>query len=109
MKQKTTVVRENLPGLYVWEMPDGRWVGDDEGHWMNIKSMRGDLKRIAQLKEAARAYGITEGKAVFLEGHNQVTDDEYEVQRQRLEAGLMPDPYDLGHLIDEMKQGKTNE
>lgn len=24
---------ETTLGVYVWEMPDGRWIGDDEGNF----------------------------------------------------------------------------
>jgi len=104
MKPNTSLVTENLPGVYVWEMPDGSWVGDDDGNFMNIVSMRGDRKRIAQITDAARSYGILSGKPMFLEGHKPVSDEEYEIQRQRLHAGEMPDQWDLGNLIDEAKR-----
>lgn len=109
MKPRTSVVNETNIGMYVWEMPDGSWVADDEGHFMNIVSMRNDRKRVAQLTDAARAYGVVTGKPVFLEGHKPVSDEEYEVQRQRLYAGIMPDQWDLGNMIEEMKRGNTND
>ena len=39
-------------GVYVWEMPDGKWVGDDEGHYMLIPAVFGDAEKIKILKEA---------------------------------------------------------
>jgi len=107
MKSKTQVVSETNIGMYVWEMPDGSWVGDDDGHFMNIVSMRNDRKRIAELRDAAAAHGVSEGTAVFLEGHHPVSDEEYEEQRQRLQAGYVPDRYDLGNMIEEMNQKKN--
>ena len=38
-------------GVYVWEMPDGKWVGDDEGHYMLIPSVFGDAEKIKILKK----------------------------------------------------------
>ena len=105
--RKTKVVEETNIGMYVWEMPDGKWVGDDEGHFMHIVSMRGDERRIAQLTDAARGYGIQEGKPVFLSGHRPVTDEEYEEQRQRLALGLTPDPDDIPSLVSRYKRGEV--
>jgi hypothetical protein len=101
------VIEETDIGLYVWEMPDGRWVGDDEGHFMQIVAKKGDPKRIRQITEAARAYGVIEGKPIFLSGHRPVTDEEYEEQVSRLAEGYQADQYDLPTLIQEYKHGKS--
>lgn len=103
-EHKMTPVEETRLGIYVWEMPDGRWVGDDEGNYMNIPSMKGDKRRINMLREAARSYGIREGRPVFLSGQRRVTNEELENQTNRLEEGLIPDPYDLPALIEEYKE-----
>lgn len=100
-------VEETDIGIYVWEMPDGRWVGDDEGHFMLITSMRGDRKRIAQLADAARAHGVNEGKALFVSGKRPVSDEEFEEQRQRMLFGLTPDPEDNFARLDELKYGRS--
>ena len=99
-------INETNYGLYVWEMPDGRVVADDELNWLNIPSVRGDEKKIAQLTQAVRYYGITEGKAVFMPGRRRVTDEEYEEQKMRAALGLTPDPYDAQALKDELKYKK---
>ncbi len=101
------MVQETNIGIYVWEMPDGRWVGDDEGHFMLITARQGDRKRIAQLADAARAHGVTEGTARFLAGQRPVTDEQYEEQRQRLAFGLTPDPEDNYAQLDELKYGRA--
>ena len=31
---------ESTLGIYVWEMPDGRWIGDDEGNYLSITSKK---------------------------------------------------------------------
>lgn len=98
---------DDIPyGIYVWKMPDGRIVGDDDGNWMNIVAKKGDQKRIAQLREAARYYGITEGGPYFMSGNRRVTDEEYEEQRMRMEWGLVPDPQDIGSDLDDLKHGR---
>jgi len=105
---KTSIV-EQLPfGLYVWEMPDGKWVGDDDGNFMNISSAKGDRANIEKLRDAARSYGIFEGKPVFLSGNTRVTDEEYSEQRDRLRQGYIPDRWDLGNMIDEAKNARKH-
>lgn len=104
--RKKPVVIDELPfGVYVWQMPDGRWVGDEDGNFLNIAAMKGDKKRLAQLADAARAHGIEEGMPFFLSGHRQVDDEEYESQRQRMQWGLIPDPLDIAAINDEIKHG----
>ena len=37
-KLKTVNIKEETRlGIYVWEMPDGRWIGDDDGNYLSIK------------------------------------------------------------------------
>lgn len=107
MAKNLKVVQETDIGIYVWEMPDGRWVGDEDGHFMLIQAKQGDLKRIAQLRDAAKAHGVTEGRPYFLAGHRPVTDEQYEEQRQRLAFGLTPDPEDSYAQLDELKYGRS--
>lgn len=102
-KKTPRVVDEVSYGLYVWVMPDGRWVGDDEGNFLNIASMKGDPKRIAELVQAARSYGINEGGPVFLSGHRQIDDEEYANQKARMAFGLIPDENDIPALMEEAR------
>lgn len=104
MKLTTTNKRfiDEVPwGLYVWEMPDGSWVGDDQGNFLNIPSTRGNKGRIQKLKDAARACGVTEGHPVYLSGNRQVDDEEYENQKRRLAFGLVPDELDIAAIREE--------
>ena len=41
-------------GLYVYKKSDGRWFTDGEGNVLNIESMRGDISKISELKNAAK-------------------------------------------------------
>lgn len=95
---------ETRLGIYVWEMPDGRWIGDDEGNYLSITSTKGNRSRIAALADAVRSYGINEGQPIFLSGRRKINDEEFEHQKQRLEWGLIPDPLDIGNYKDEMKK-----
>lgn len=95
---------ETTLGIYVWEMPDGRWIGDDEGNYLSIASKKGNRDRINALAREVRSYGIYEGQPVFLEGRRKIDDEEFQYQQQRLKWGLTPDPLDIGVYKDSLKQ-----
>ena len=98
---------ETSLGIYVWEMPDGRWIGDDEGNFLSITSKKGNKARIDLLAAAVRSYGIDTGQPKFLAGRRKIDDEEFEYQQQRLKWGLVPDPLDIGNYKDEMKRLKS--
>jgi hypothetical protein len=103
---KVKIVEETDYGLYLWEMPDGSIVADDEKNFLNIPGKRGDMEKIKIITDTVRSFGIEEGKPVFLSGHRRVTDEEYEYQKQRLEWGLIPDELDYGAARDELMNYK---
>ena len=99
-----TLDEETRLGIYVWEMPDGRWIGDDDGNFLSITSTKGNRSKIDALAKEVRSYGIYEGQPKFLSGRRKIDDEEFEYQKQRLEWGLVPDPLDIGNYKDEMKK-----
>ena len=101
-RTKITHIEETDYGLYLWEMPDGRLVADEDKNFLNIPAKKGDQVKIKALADAAKSYGITEGKAVFWSGNRRVTDEEYEYQKQRMDWGLIPDELDYGAARDEL-------
>ena len=101
-KTRVTEVEETDYGLYLWEMPNGALVADDQKNFLNIPSKKGDQSKIKQLTDAVRSFGIQEGRLVFLAGNRRVTDEEYEYQKQRMEWGLIPDELDYGAARDEL-------
>lgn len=102
-------VDEGIPfGVYVWQMPNGSVVADDQRNFLSIASERGDITKISRLAQAVRAFGINEGKPLFLEGHRKITDEEYQEQTERLRDGKVPDKYDLGALIEDMRNGVSD-
>lgn len=103
-RKNQQVIEETILGIYVWEMPDGRWIGDDDGNFLSITSLKGDKVKQDLLAREVRTYGIYEGKPVFLSGRRKIDDEEYEYQRQRLEWGLVPDPLDIGVYKDEVRK-----
>jgi len=84
-------------GLYVYKKSNGKWFTDGEGNVLNIESMRGDLSKMSQLKDAAKYYGDPgDGDAVFVPGLTRVTNEEYSEQLDRMQQGLIPSMNDLG-------------
>ena len=71
---KQSFIEETRLGIYVWEMPDGRWIGDDEGNFLSITAMKGDRVKIDALAREVRSYGIYEGSPVFLSGRRKIDD-----------------------------------
>lgn len=105
MKSRMSVVEEahHQFGLYLWKMPNGSFVADQYGNFLNVASEFGDLKKIAELRSAAKSYGIYEGSPEFFPGHRRISEEEYIEQKQRLADGLVPDREDIGSLIDDLK------
>lgn len=91
-------------GVYLWEMPNGSFIADDEGNFLSIAAEVNNPVRIERLRRAAAELGIVEGRAVFFPGHRKINDEEYERQKSRHAAGLIPDEYDVSAYKDEAKQ-----
>lgn len=91
-------------GVYVWITDDGKVVTNQDGDYMYIAGEYGDMKRVKQIAQAAKSFGIPGGHARFMPGSHPVTDEEYEEQLWRLENGFIPDPYDLSAIVEEAEQ-----
>lgn len=84
-------------GLYVYKKANGRWFTDGNGSVLNIPAMKGDISKIAELKDAAIYYGDPgDGQCIFVAGLNRVTEEEYSEQKDRMSQGLIPNMNDLG-------------
>lgn len=103
---RITPVEEVNYGTYLWETPDGKLVTDEDGNFMCIYAIKGDINKIKQLKDFAKAYGIEEGKPLWFSGHRPVSQEEYETQKQRLDWGLVADEWDIPALKEDLQQKK---
>jgi hypothetical protein len=103
-KSKLTEVRETNLGVYVWQLPNGSFLADEELNLLSITAMRGDLRAMANISAAARNIGYEDGAPVFAEGRRKISDDEWEEQKWRLEHGYIPDPYDIGIYKENMRK-----
>lgn len=108
-KNKPRFVRSKYDeiGVYVWEMPDGRYVADEDGNFLSINAKFGDLDRMSKIGMAARQCGINEGRPAFLPGHRKISDAEYERQKERMDEGLIPDELDVAAFEEEAAARKT--
>lgn len=102
LNQNTRIIEETTLGIYVWEMPDGRWIGDDDGNFLSVTAKKGNKSKIDALAREVRSYGIEEGSPKFLSGRRKIDDEEFEHQNERLKWGLTPDPLDIGVYKDSM-------
>jgi len=100
-KTKVQVIQEHYSdaGIYVWQLPTGKYFTDGEGNALCIESMINDESKIKELTQAAAYYGQPEGKAVFFSNVKKISDEEYSEQIDRMKQGFIPSQNDLGALI----------
>jgi len=101
---KLSVVEETRLGIYVWELPGGLYLSDDDGNLLSITSMKGDIKRMARITTVATELGFGDGFPVFVPGVRKISDMEYEDQKRRLLDGETPDEYDIGEYKDAIRR-----
>jgi hypothetical protein len=103
-RMKITEVEETPYGVYVWQMPSGALVADENGNYLCVNAIKGDIKRIANLRKVAASYGLEEGHPMWMGGHRKIDDEEYAMQKSRLELGLVPDEWDLPALKEDIEE-----
>lgn len=99
-RPQTQIVNEVAYGTYIWQLPSGNYLGNENGEYLSIYCLKSDLKARAQLRAAAESLGFPEGKPVFMPGAEKISQSEWEDQVARLEAGKIPNPNDPGNLTD---------
>lgn len=102
--ENVRAINQGIPyGVYIWRI-DGKPVVNEDLEYLQIASRRGDQRKIAMLREFVnKELGIYEGEPYFEEGSRPISQEEWEDQMARQLAGEVPDPYDLGNLIEEAK------
>jgi hypothetical protein len=99
-------VEEDEYGMYIWVDGQGLRIANEDNETLNIPSKKGDRQKIDLLRQAARHYGVMDGKPVFLSSRRRVTHDEWDHQMERLNAGLIPDPLDFHAMKEQAEYGK---
>jgi hypothetical protein len=107
-KRNSTISRvdEGIPyGVYLWraKLENGGFgfVKDQDGNFLCVPSMRNDREKILALKKAAEYYGYPTGYPYFKEGSRTISQEEWEHQKARQAAGLVPDPFDTEAMKEE--------
>lgn len=105
---KVQEIEETNYGVYVWYTQDNKIIKNEDGDVLSVPSMKGDLTRINALKTVAHDYmkqmgAEPGGRAVFLAGRRQITDEQYEEQKARAAMGLTPDPFDFRAMEEEVR------
>jgi hypothetical protein len=100
-KTRIKVIEEKWSdaGIYVWQLPSGKYFIDGEGSALSIESMINDPAKIKELTEAAKYYGQPEGKPVFFSNVRKISDEEYSEQKDRMANGLIPSTNDIGAFM----------
>lgn len=98
---KVQVIEENFSnfGTYVWHKPNGKAFTDGEGNALSIESMKDDLSRVQQLKDAAKYWGQADGTAKFYPNMKKISEETHSEQLDRMKNGLIPNMNDLGAVI----------
>lgn len=101
-----TPIEEVTYGVYLWQMPNGSLVQDEDGNYLNIPAIKGDFRRINNLKRAAKELGLEEGSPIWFSGHRRVTEEEYQIQKMRMDMGLVPDELDVPAIEEDLNNKK---
>lgn len=87
-------VFDDKDGVCVWVMADGQWLGDGDGNILSLAGEVNDLRIEKKMQDAA-IYWAGEsaalGRAVWIPGARQVSDEEYQDQKDRFAEGKIPD------------------
>lgn len=104
------VIEKNYDwGLYVYKKSNGKWFTDGNGNVLNIPAMRGDITKIAELRNAAKHYGDEgDGNCIFVPGLTRISDEEHTEQMDRFKNGLLPSMNDLGAIHAAQQTLKTH-
>jgi len=102
LKNAQVVVEDDF-GVCVWQMPDGAFLGDDEGRFLSLQGALYDPLIEIKMRKAAKYYLGEEaelGGPFWLPGSRQVTDNEAEDQMDRLLEGKIPDVADQASQLE---------
>lgn len=77
-------------GSYVWKLPNGNILANEDGEILNCPSVRGDLGQQIAIAKAARSLGFPEGVAVFEEVHRCTESEYWEQMDQLVNQGISP-------------------
>jgi hypothetical protein len=106
MLKNMEVIVEDEFGVCLWCMPDGNFLGDDEGRFLSSYGKLDDIIIEEKMRAAAVYYIGVEaniGQPVWVSGSRKISDDEHDDQMERMLNGDIPD------IVDEVKQLSRKE
>lgn len=91
---KAQIIPDRLDGLYMWQMPDGSFIGNRSGEYLVLEGPPNSLRRQAQLQRYVKEeLGIEEGRAVWRPA-KPVTHSEHDDMMERMLEGKEPSFYE---------------
>jgi len=94
VKNKKLWVPPRTYGVCIWIMPDGRPLSDGDGV-LSAEGFVGDENIEKRVTQAAKYWtGSDEGEVAWVHGARKITASERDDQAERLNDGLIPDPYE---------------
>lgn len=101
VKNKKLWVPPRTYGVCIWVMPDGSPLSDGDGI-LSAEGFVGDKNIERRVAEAAKYWtGSDEGEVAWVHGARKVTPSERDDQVERLQDGLIPDPFE--DLFDNLR------
>lgn len=100
------MIVEDYTGVCLWRMPDGAFLGDDDGHFLSAEGTLNNLVTEEKMKQAAVHYigmEALDGEPVWLSGSRKISDYEADDQMERLLDGKIPDPVDAARQMSRRK------
>lgn len=94
VKNKKLWVPPRTYGVCIWIMPDGKPLSDGDGV-LSAEGFVGDKDIERRVTEAVKYWtGSTEGELAWVHGARKITASERDDQVERLNDGLIPDPFE---------------
>lgn len=87
---KVKKVKQSDVGTYVWRLPNGNLLANEDGEILNCPAVRGDFGQQIAIAKAARSFGYEEGSAVFEEVHRCTESEYWEQVNQFVNEGVSP-------------------
>lgn len=86
--RQSKIIPKNVPqGVWLWQLPDGKFLCDNDGNHLSLNGWNGDLDAAAKMRKAAAYHGFPEGRPVFAPGRQQVSQSTYEDQMEAMLEG----------------------
>lgn len=95
VKKSQLWVPERAYGVCMWILPNGKPLMDADNNILSAQGLVGDSVIEQKVLEAAIYWsGSDEGKVIWVQGARKVSSSERDDQAERLNDGLLPDPYE---------------